>query len=339
MSCDVLIVETSLSTVVRVSCDEIVVEVSDTPIIIETPGAQGPAGPAFLGEWGKITGTLSDQADLQAALDAKFDKTGGTITDGSVEVSIVVAAPDATSSPELQLYGGQWEGDFGLSSADIGVRLGGAYIALESSDISIQLNDAQIGGRLIVAGFTERGNAILGAEPPPDPGYVVEATNAADVTIYNGGGLPSPWVDVCDLLTVGQDVPEHAATIFIELLVDSIGTKAGDFEIGLSINGAAPISANTIRYAIGSNVKQVYANTTTNALALSAGTTGRLQSRAHASSGNGFQIVARNSERPSRLRLTVAGSFTGLLRELNDLKAAVARLEQTIARVERGELP
>lgn len=28
--------------------------------------------------WGSITGTLSDQTDLQAALDAKLDKTGET---------------------------------------------------------------------------------------------------------------------------------------------------------------------------------------------------------------------------------------------------------------------
>jgi hypothetical protein len=329
MSCDVVIVEVNPSSVVRVACDEIVVEVRESYIVIETQGTQGPPGP-----------------DRNAELDEKLNLDGSnamtgplTFTDMFDDVSVLLDAPDATSTPELQLFGGKWLGDFDTSVPENGVRLGGAYIALESNDISVRLNDAQVGGRLIVAGFTERGNAILGAEPPPEPAYVVEAINAVDVTIYSGGGLPSPWVDVCDLLTVGQDVPEHAATIFIELLVDSIGSKAGDFEIGLSIDGAAPISANTIRYAIGSNVKQIYANTATNASALPSGTTARLQARAHASSGNGFQIVARNSERPSRLRLTVAPSLTGLLREIADLRAAVARLEQTIARVERGELP
>jgi hypothetical protein len=35
------------------------------------------------GVWGTILGTLSDQLDLQSALDTKLDKTGGTIDVGS----------------------------------------------------------------------------------------------------------------------------------------------------------------------------------------------------------------------------------------------------------------
>ena len=36
-------------------------------------GPQGPAGPSGQGAWGTISGTLSDQTDLQTALDAKAD--------------------------------------------------------------------------------------------------------------------------------------------------------------------------------------------------------------------------------------------------------------------------
>lgn len=39
-------------------------------------GARGPVGEAGASEWGVITGTLSDQEDLQAALDAKVPYTG-----------------------------------------------------------------------------------------------------------------------------------------------------------------------------------------------------------------------------------------------------------------------
>lgn len=41
-------------------------------------GPQGETGP--VAAWGTIPGTLSDQADLQAALDAKLNKSGGVVT-------------------------------------------------------------------------------------------------------------------------------------------------------------------------------------------------------------------------------------------------------------------
>ena len=52
---------TSLSNKITVSNDGNNIDIS-----APSPGAQNPA-------WGIITGTLSDQADLQAALDAKVD--------------------------------------------------------------------------------------------------------------------------------------------------------------------------------------------------------------------------------------------------------------------------
>jgi len=51
---------TSLSNRITVTAD------NNINISAPSPGAQNPA-------WGIITGTLSDQADLQAALDAKVD--------------------------------------------------------------------------------------------------------------------------------------------------------------------------------------------------------------------------------------------------------------------------
>ena len=88
--------------------DEIVnIDVLDTPVIVEvtnSPGQQGPAGVGVPvggttgqvlakssatdyatnwvnpsgGTWGSITGTLSNQTDLQNALNAKFDDPTGT---------------------------------------------------------------------------------------------------------------------------------------------------------------------------------------------------------------------------------------------------------------------
>ena len=43
-------------------------------------GPTGPMGPTGTGEWGSITGTLSNQTDLANVLDAKVNKAGDTLT-------------------------------------------------------------------------------------------------------------------------------------------------------------------------------------------------------------------------------------------------------------------
>lgn len=56
-------------------------------------GPQGPPGAAATDEWGTITGTLSDQTDLQAALDAKVSKaTGPTPTTLNEVISLLQTA-------------------------------------------------------------------------------------------------------------------------------------------------------------------------------------------------------------------------------------------------------
>jgi len=51
-----------------------------------TPGTGGA------GVWGAITGVLNDQTDLVAALNLKFDKTGGTITGQTTVLADLYAA-------------------------------------------------------------------------------------------------------------------------------------------------------------------------------------------------------------------------------------------------------
>lgn len=53
----------------------------------------GGSGGGGAGVWGAITGTLADQADLLAALNLKYDKTGGIIT-GDVTVQANAYAYD-----------------------------------------------------------------------------------------------------------------------------------------------------------------------------------------------------------------------------------------------------
>ena len=47
------------------------------------------------GTWGSISGTVSDQTDLQSALDSKLDKTGGTVT-GNINVTGAITCPDGS---------------------------------------------------------------------------------------------------------------------------------------------------------------------------------------------------------------------------------------------------
>jgi hypothetical protein len=235
------------------------------------------------------------------------------VHDGVDEADLVFAAPDATSDKELQLFGGAWVTDFDDSDPTRGVRLGGAYLALESTDISMQLHSAQVGCRVVVAGLTERGNALLAVEAPPTPDYIANVTNSADVTIYSGGTLPSAWVNVCDLLTITQDIDADEATVFFELLVENTGTKDGVFEIGISLNGAAPTAANSIQYLLSAGIEQIFANTSINAAFLANGTTARLQARGISAQATGFSVVARNATRPSRLKVSVVGTGGGAI--------------------------
>jgi hypothetical protein len=305
-----------------------VINNTTTPVIsidnatTSTPGAMTAADKAKLDSldgtvvWGEITGSIGNQPDLSTALAGKVSKTGDIMTGelnfqgplGNLS-SVIMARPDVTSNSELQLFGGNWNTDFDNSSPTSGVRLGGNYIALESSDISIQLNSAQIGSRVIVAGLTERGNSILGVEPPPIPDYVVTASSGFNTTIATSGPWPSPWVAVDNILTIDREIEPNSATIYFELLVENTGNKDGELEIGIGLNGALPLDVNTIAYSMGVNVKQVYASTTINANLITNGTTAVLYARAK-SGTNGFQIFARNAERPSLLKVSVLGGGT-----------------------------
>lgn len=61
--------------------------------------------------WGGITGTLSAQTDLQAALDAKLAKSGGTMTG-----QLINSANGAASTPSLLLSGTPFSGGTGTTT-------------------------------------------------------------------------------------------------------------------------------------------------------------------------------------------------------------------------------
>jgi collagen triple helix repeat protein len=53
-------------------------------------GIQGPQGPAGVNTWGSLTGTLSNQTDLQTALNGKLSTTGGTVNGNITMVGDII---------------------------------------------------------------------------------------------------------------------------------------------------------------------------------------------------------------------------------------------------------
>ncbi|MCK5616549.1 hypothetical protein KAR91_82565 [Candidatus Pacearchaeota archaeon] len=71
----------------------VVIEEQNPQITVVANGGQGPAGPkgdqgdAGVNTWGSLTGTLSDQTDLQSALDAKATTAQGALADSAIQPS------------------------------------------------------------------------------------------------------------------------------------------------------------------------------------------------------------------------------------------------------------
>jgi hypothetical protein len=93
------------------------------------------------GAWGSITGTLSDQTDLQTALDARLNKSGGTVT-GTIVLS------NLTASTILEL-----DGSKNIVSATKGTAYNKNFGT--GSGTVAEGNDSRITGALQTSSFTD----------------------------------------------------------------------------------------------------------------------------------------------------------------------------------------
>jgi len=83
-----------------------------------TGGGSAPSGIA----WGSITGTLGDQTDLQAALDAKLNLSGGSLT-AAVSVPTAAGYPLADARSNGVMFGASpAAADIGISSSNNGLN-------------------------------------------------------------------------------------------------------------------------------------------------------------------------------------------------------------------------
>ena len=62
----------------------------------------GPQGPAGINTWGSITGTLSNQTDLQTALDGKYSTSNpaGYITSSALTPYLTISSASSTYTPK-----------------------------------------------------------------------------------------------------------------------------------------------------------------------------------------------------------------------------------------------
>lgn len=97
-------------------------------LTISRPSSGGGGGG---GSWGSITGTLSNQTDLAAALAAKLDKAGGTMT------GVLTAAAGSVSAPAITFTGaGTNTGIYSTGANTIDFAIGGVrrvYIDLNGT--------------------------------------------------------------------------------------------------------------------------------------------------------------------------------------------------------------
>lgn len=146
------------------------------------------------GSWGSITGTLSAQTDLQAALDAKVNDTGDTMT-GPLTVN--------ASTSQLTLKNGTKRFEAFLDSA-YKVIFGHDYAASDNvqqyefkyyasgwADKGLKLSDVGLGASIIIHALTGSPNSVYFTQADGSPAgfWIGTVTNPVDGTqIVAGSG-------------------------------------------------------------------------------------------------------------------------------------------------------
>ena len=170
-------------------------------------GGRGGGG----GTWGSITGTLSDQTDLQTALDGKFNTTGGTLT-GSI------LAPDGTPATPSYSFANfpnmGWTYDF-ISGQDklIGAVAGASVFELAAGGVTFRT------AALFIDNDVSWGSSTAG-------GGVKRTTNALSTSVLHWGQNGDRIMGLTDFTnrTRDQDLPAQSDPIFYVASVTSPNT-------------------------------------------------------------------------------------------------------------------
>jgi hypothetical protein len=149
-------------------------------------GPEGPAGPSGTGSsWGGITGTLSDQTDLQTALDTKAPKTQPVFSD-SVTIGGMLPMLQLTDVGYLDFDGD--DANLTITMADANLRLQSATAAVELLHAGSKKFETLSTGAQVTGAFTATG-AVTGSNlSGTNTGDETYSTITSTLSAGSGGG-------------------------------------------------------------------------------------------------------------------------------------------------------
>lgn len=201
------------------------------PALKGAPGPQGPQGPEGPpgpgSSWGAITGTLTDQSDLQAALAGKaaaaHSHTAAEISDSSAAGRTLLTAADASAQrTALNVADGATANSPDATLLDrsnhIGMQAQSTVTGLEAAlagraaafhtHTAAEISDSSIAGRaLLTAVDASAQRAALGAQPLDGDLTALAETTGTNTLYYRSG--PDTWSPV----TIGANLSFSGGTL------------------------------------------------------------------------------------------------------------------------------
>lgn len=294
--------------------------------------------------WGNITGTLSDQTDLQNALDTKYEEGDSpTFEDATVDSVIILDDSNEEQGRVVPVAGGGVaiastsdgtydENDGGLAALDGRVELHGAATqvkALEGSD-----------SREV---WVSSDGTLYPVTPSVDSSWSESDTDTGQYDLGTGTGTGS-WVELTGLeITVPQAVTSgDRVDIFANLWISNkTSNRSGNVEVGFGINGASPANGISRPVPQGFN-GYIPTNISTTTVTLSVSDTITIFARITGGSNAQYGVDVDGSQGTLNLGVSTPasgsvapewGTITGTLSDQSDLQSALD------AKYESGDSP
>lgn len=220
-------------------------------ITLDFPGGSGG------GSWGAITGTLSAQTDLQSALDAKLNLTGGTLTG-----QLIQSTNGAASTPPVLINGTVFTGGTATTTkpsflveptgtTSTGWSTSGTFIGVNApSGFTGNLLDLQINGsrRLAMSGTV----LVPGSSGGSDLGQYNLGFGTLRVRVLateSGSGASSVYIDQDFGLLVGSSgyIGFSSSAASSPTLNDAFFTRAAAASIQMGTNHATTATHQTFK--------------------------------------------------------------------------------------------